>query len=176
MSWRALSHWLIKRYDKLVYLVTIVLAGLVLITPATASESPELTYHAGSTDIFLGPDIEPVNIGWNLNATTTNTQTEPVEEKPLITDNDTRVLCNCFSYVKEVHPELPRTSVIRNNITHEGNIAVFYYPTSGVYHYAVVTSRNGDLISIDETNYRHCQFTSRNITLDYPYLLGFYNS
>ena len=147
----------------------------MFITSTKIAESHSLTYHAGSTQTMSDYILltEPVIIGWNINAVPTTTQ-QIVEEKPIVYNNDTRILCNCYSYVKEVFSDLPNTSVIRNNITYDGNVAVFYYPTSGVYHYAVVTSRNGEQFTIDETNYRPCKLTQRELTLDYPYLLGFF--
>lgn len=149
-----------------------------LITQPTVAESHLLSYHSGSTELTLLalPETEPDVVGWNLNAVSTTTQQNIEEEKPLTYDNDSRLLCNCYAYVREVHPELPHTSVIRNNITDEGNVAVFFYPSSGVYHYAVVVDRTAGKITIDETNFKRCQFSRREISTNYPYLLGFFST
>jgi len=131
-------------------------------------------------DTFSPPEVEPIVIGWNINAVATTTRQVPtgneVEEKQVTVDDDTRLLCNCYAYVKEVHSDFPHTSVVHNNLTDDGNVAVFYYPSSGVYHYAVVVDKTADKITIDETNFKRCQFSRREIAIDYPHLLGFYNT
>lgn len=85
-------------------------------------------------------------------------------------------LCNCYAYTKTIHyPDLPSTSVIKANIRSEiSDVAVFYYPDIGLYHYAAVIASDGYNFTIDEANYRHCARTTRELTLDYPGLLGFY--
>lgn len=89
--------------------------------------------------------------------------------------NTDSALCNCFKFVDSV-VELPHSSVILNNLEDSGNVAVFYYPRSGLYHYAFVIHSDEDSVMIAETNYRHCQYTQRVIGMDYPNLLGFYKT
>lgn len=89
--------------------------------------------------------------------------------------NTNTVLCNCYRYVDSV-VDLPHSSVIRNNLEDSGNVAVFYYPKSGLYHYAYVVAVDDNSLTISETNYRHCNYTERVISMEYPYLLGFYNA
>jgi hypothetical protein len=89
-------------------------------------------------------------------------------------NDEWRLLCNCYSYVKEVFESLPMTKTILSNISTDGEVAVFYYPSSGVHHYAVVVDRSDGKITIDETNYRTCQFSRRVIDENYPPLIGFY--
>ena len=50
------------------------------------------------------------------------------------------ILSNCYSYVKSVYPQLPPTATILANLGAAGEVAVFYYPESDLYHYAVVES------------------------------------
>jgi len=85
-------------------------------------------------------------------------------------------LCNCFMYTKQTFfPDLPSTDVIKSNIRSEiSDVAVFYYQETGLYHYAAVIDSDGYNFTIDEANYRHCARTTRELTLDYPGLLGFY--
>lgn len=108
--------------------------------------------------------------------TTQPAQEEQEEEKTSNNNDDKLLLCNCYSYVKEVYEDLPNTRTILNNIGDYGEVAVFYYPTSGVHHYAVVVDRKDGKITIDETNFKHCQFTRRVISEDYPNLLGFFST
>ena len=89
---------------------------------------------------------------------------------------DSRILCNCYLYTKQLIPSLPSTSTILDNLQlHVGDVAVFYYPESGLHHYAAVTWTDGWRFSIDEANYRTCQQTNRTLTLEYPRLIGFYS-
>ena len=132
----------------------------------TETNSQVPTYTSGSTPI--GVSYEPFTWEWPEAAT-------PSQIKANTTpDEDVRLLCNCYAYTKEVYPELPTTSVIKNNLTVAGEVAVFYYPSSGVYHYAVVVDSDEGTITIDETNFRHCEFGRRVINKDYPYLIGYY--
>lgn len=92
----------------------------------------------------------------------------PVElEKPI----SYTVLSNCYAYVKMVYPELPGTKEILNNLSGEGEVAVFYYPESDQYHYAVVESREPFIVT--DTNFgsdtkKTRRETGRN-------LIGFYS-
>ena len=84
------------------------------------------------------------------------------------------VLCNCYAFVKTVFPSLPSGSYIVDNLEKSGNIAVFYYPASGLYHYTVVVKEFDDTILIQETNYHKCTGGYRFIDRNDPYLIGFF--
>lgn len=81
------------------------------------------------------------------------------------------VRSNCFAYVKHVYPETPPTATILANLTDSGEIAVFYYPESGLYHYAVVESLEPFIIS--DTNYGSDTKKTRPETG--LHLIGFYD-
>ena len=85
--------------------------------------------------------------------------------------------CNCWLYQKNNYfPDLPSTATIKSNLVKEiGDLAVFYYPESGLYHYAKVIWNDGYSIGLDEANFKHCQITQRVVNIDYPRLIGFYN-
>ena len=85
--------------------------------------------------------------------------------------------CNCWLYQKNNYfPDLPSTATIKSNLVKEiGDLAVFYYPESGLYHYAKVIWNDGYSIGLDEANYNHCKITQRVVNIDYPRLIGFYN-
>lgn len=87
------------------------------------------------------------------------------------------VLCNCWLGLKSFHlNNLPSTKFILSNLQSEvGRVAVFYYPETGVYHYAMVTSYSKSSFVIDETNYKHCQRTVRELTYTYKNLVGFFD-
>jgi len=101
----------------------------------------------------------------------------PQEEEKIETAVDSSVLCNCVRYVKEkYHPNLPPMISVVDNLSQTiGDVAVFYYPRSGLYHYAKVTWHDGYSYTIDEANYHTCQRSERTLTLDYPSLIGFYH-
>jgi len=102
----------------------------------------------------------------------------PVVKEKSIEIIDNSMKCNCYAFVKKVYfPNLPITTDILNNLKKEvGDVAVFYYPKSGLYHYAKVLESDGYTFKIDEANYSHCRLTQRELTLDYPQLIGFWSS
>lgn len=146
-------------------------------TPTVTGSQDVLHITAGSTLNGVPYNEQPIQTQVIPATTTQPVSDETVVDEKTTTslDEDTRLLCNCYSYVKEVYNNLPNTKIILSNLADEGEVAVFYYPTSGVYHYAVVVSRDGDTITIDETNFNHCKFSRRVINEDYPMLLGFYS-
>lgn len=79
-------------------------------------------------------------------------------------------------YVKKTyHQDLPPMAVINANLRAEvSDVAVFYYRNSGLYHYAKVTWSDGYNFKTDEANFSHCMLSQRNLSTDYPHLLGFY--
>lgn len=70
---------------------------------------------------------------------------EPEPELPL------EILSNCWKYVKHIYPNTPNTATMRANLSDSGEIAIFYYPNSDLYHYAVVESMNPFIIT--DTNF-----------------------
>jgi hypothetical protein len=82
-----------------------------------------------------------------------------------------RIRSNCYAYVKYVYPETPGTDTILANLSDSGEIAVFYYPKSGLYHYAVVESREPFIVS--DTNYGSDTKKTRHETD--LHLIGFYD-
>lgn len=98
-------------------------------------------------------------------------QTKKKYEEP----NTTSILCNCYAFVDSV-VDLPHSMDVLTNLEESGNVAVFYYPESGLYHYALVTNTAGSTITISETNYSHCEYSQRIIRADEPGLIGFYNA
>lgn len=100
----------------------------------------------------------------------------PVEE-PIKKEHITQsrsVLCNCYAYVKQTFEELPMTAEIKRNLSDSGDVAVFYYPNSDLYHYAVVEEETEETFTISETNFKTCQKTEREIDRNNIRLLGFY--
>lgn len=81
------------------------------------------------------------------------------------------ILSNCYAYVQYVYPQLPRTEIILKNLGASGEVAVFYYPDSGLYHYAVVESI--DPLVITDTNFSGHKKETRQVSS--LRLLGFYD-
>ena len=61
------------------------------------------------------------------------------------------ILSNCYAYVQSRYPQLPNTQTILANLGATGEVAVFYYPDSDLYHYAVVESIEPFIVT--DTNY-----------------------
>ena len=97
------------------------------------------------------------------------------EMKEEVITHSKSILCNCYAYVRHTFTDLPNTKTILNNLSNSGDVAVFYYPSSGVHHYAVVTHESEDSLTISETNFKTCKKTERTISKDYIRLLGFYS-
>jgi hypothetical protein len=85
------------------------------------------------------------------------------------------VLCNCWAYTKSVYPELPSTATILSSLSEEGNVAVFYYADIGLYHYAVVREETETHYIVEETNYKKCQQSKREVDKGDSSLLGFFH-
>lgn len=167
-------------------MATLTTASAGSIAPVTESQKP--TYSTSGSTLPTFEYQEPFDLGWVTPATTTQNLTsddvsveestkedEKSSEHLEEVDADRRLLCNCYSYVREVYDNLPMTRTILSNLSLEGEVAVFYYPTSDVHHYAVVVDRKDGYITIDETNFSSCQFSRRVISEDYAPLLGFYS-
>jgi len=129
-----------------------------------------LSVHGGSTVPTYEYNYESVE------TITIQIKTPIIEEvKEEVIAPSISVLCNCYAYVKQTFTDLPRTKTILNNLSESGEVAVFYYPSSGVHHYAVVTHESEDSLTISETNFKTCKKTERTISKDYSRLLGFYS-
>jgi len=85
-----------------------------------------------------------------------------------------RTLSNCYAYVKSIYPNLPGTNHILSHLTDSGEVAVFYYPDSGLYHYTVVESISSTTMTISETNYGGHFVNRRTVNLKDKNLIGFY--
>ena len=95
---------------------------------------------------------------------------EPERQEPVQTKPDP-ILSNCWAYVKSVYPELPSTKVILSNLEEHGEVAVFYYPETGLHHYAVVESM--DPFVVTDTNFGSATKKTRHETS--RNLIGFYS-
>lgn len=110
---------------------------------------------------------EPTYKNWN----------NPIGKENVITIEKS-LKCNCYLYQKELFfPNLPHTEYILNNLqSNIGSLAVFYYPNSGLHHYAKVTWTNGYSFETNEANFKYCEISKRILNLDYPRLIGFYHN
>jgi len=94
----------------------------------------------------------------------------PIEpERPEVLPDP--ILSNCYAYVKSVYPSLPNTQTILANLEQSGEVAVFYYPDSGLHHYAVVESMEPFMVT--DTNYGS-QTKKTRLASDLN-LIGFYS-
>jgi len=81
------------------------------------------------------------------------------------------ILSNCWKYVKYIYPALPNTATILSNLGASGEVAVFYYPDSDLYHYAVVESVEPFIVT--DTNFNgHKKETRNESSLRF---IGFYD-
>lgn len=84
------------------------------------------------------------------------------------------MLSNCYLYVKTRFPNLPRTAVIKANVSDAiGDVAVFNY--SGVWHYAVVESIGYGTFKITETNFGGDYKNTRDVSFADKSLVGFFS-
>jgi hypothetical protein len=60
------------------------------------------------------------------------------------------------------------------HVSATGSVAVFYYPESGLYHFAILRGETSGRYFIEETNYSRCKHGFRWIEKSDPALLGFY--
>ena len=102
---------------------------------------------------------------------------QPEPEPIKIAERPDTNLCNCWETLRDLyHPNLPNMATLIAGAGEEGNIAVFYYPSSGLHHFAQVTFRGETTFVIDEGNFSRCARTQRELSYDYPYLIGFYHN
>lgn len=89
--------------------------------------------------------------------------------------------CSCVSYLRTYIPSTPRVDAIWfkdfPKVTPAvGRVAVFYYPTSGEYHVAYISSIQGDGFTVKEANYHHCQEDTRFVSWQDSHIVGFWSS
>lgn len=87
----------------------------------------------------------------------------------------TNPLCNCWLFLKTYYyPTLSPDEVLIQNATETFNeIAVFYYPNSGLHHFAKVTGMGVGYFTTDETNLISGERTKRKVFFSDPRLVGF---
>lgn len=90
------------------------------------------------------------------------------------------VRCLCVGYLRQVlginvrgdantiQPNASIATVV------EGDVLLFYYPTTRVHHAAVVTHVKDGYLTISESNYRACTPTTRTIHYLDPTIKGIY--
>jgi len=97
---------------------------------------------------------------------------EPPKEKEKEYD---AVACSCIVYASQFLDIPPNTDAIDlepNSQPYEGGGVLLNY--KGVGHVAIIVSLDGEYMTIKESNYKHCQYTTRKLFYDDPSLVGFY--
>jgi len=86
-------------------------------------------------------------------------------------------LYNCWQFLKDSYfVEMPLTATIKSNLVQEyGDMAVFYYEKSGLWHYAKTTGSSTDSFTVDEANYKAGKRTQRSVSFNDAAFRGFYN-
>jgi hypothetical protein len=84
-------------------------------------------------------------------------------------------LFNCWLFLKtHYYPTLSSDEVLIQNTTHLFNeIAVFYYPDSGLYHFAKVTGQGAGYFTTDEANLTEGVREQRKVYFNDRRLVGF---
>lgn len=129
---------------------------LCLSVPITVIAQPS---QEGEISVYPLPIIEEI--------------TEPILEPVLKPELPYSILSNCWAYVKHIYPSTPGTATIRANLGESGEIGVLYYASSGLWHYVVVESIDGDMVTFTETNYNGDTKSTR--TLPSAAFVGFYD-
>lgn len=92
-----------------------------------------------------------------------------IEEKTVHQNEYGNIACNCVAFVLQYRPDIPNTNasdmIIATTTPTKGAVAVMYYPHSGMYHVALVTSVQGDTLTLLDANYTPCAVTERTVTL-----------
>lgn len=88
--------------------------------------------------------------------------------------------CYCVMYLRErlgvpirgdawtIQPNIPINMIV------EGDVLVFYYPSTGVYHVGVSTKVKDGFITFAESNYHHCKPSTRTVHYTDPSIKGVY--
>lgn len=90
------------------------------------------------------------------------------------------VLCSCVTYAKQrsginVGPVgYAKNHPINSHVPKVGSIMVMHSGWTG--HLAVVTAVKGNLITITEANWKHCQQSTRTLNANNPSIRGYYAS
>ncbi len=129
---------------------------LCLSVPLTAIAQPS---KEGEISVYPLPPIEEI--------------TEPILEPVLKPELPYSILSNCWAYVKYIYPDTPSTATIRASLGASGEIGVLYYASSGLWHYVVVESVDGDQVTFSETNFNGHTKSTR--TLPSAAFAGFYD-
>lgn len=79
--------------------------------------------------------------------------------------------CNCYLYAKSKQPYLPMTKdLVPNAPCTKGAVAILRY--GDLMHYAPIYGETSDTISLDESNFKACQYSKRTIERSDPHLEG----
>ncbi len=85
--------------------------------------------------------------------------------------------CSCTAYAHYLDPRMPYINaedMPLNSIAAVGNLAVFYYPKSGLYHVAYIMALDDDQLSIKESNFKRCTYTERILSENDESIIGFF--
>lgn len=94
------------------------------------------------------------------------------EEKEVCDDSVVR--CNCYLFVRQYIPGLPRsTELVSNSPPKIGSVALFTYP-SGLRHYAYVIALGGSNFTVKECNFKRGICGQRDVSYDDPSLDGWW--
>lgn len=98
----------------------------------------------------------------------------PPKEVEIVASRN-ELLYNCYLFLKETYyPDLsPDETLIARTTKTFNDIAVFYYPASGLYHFAKVTGQGAGYFTTDETNLEAGVRTQRKVYFNDPRLVGF---
>lgn len=98
----------------------------------------------------------------------------PVMQGPVIPE-ESKVppeLCNCYLFVRDYFPKLPRMAEISpNTVPSVGSVVILQYKEK---HVGIVEKFSEKGVYIRETNYRPCEVTARLVTWNDPRLIGFW--
>jgi len=132
---------------------------LLLATPVYALEAPEFDW---SSIIIVEETVEEEVV-----------EEEIVEEKWV--DTDTSILCNCWAYTTQrIGKVVPMASFVPNSDPVVGGVAIEYF--NGLKHVSYIIEVSELGITVQETNYNHCQFSERFIPFTSHRLHGFWHT
>lgn len=73
--------------------------------------------------------------------------------------------CNCYSYTRSFFKDFPLMNEIQpNSVPRAGGVAIFTY--KGQRHVAYIKNVKGGILSLLEANYRPCEISPREISVD----------
>jgi hypothetical protein len=108
-----------------------------------------------------------------------NIDTAPLSTRAVV---GLEVLCSCVKGVREFIPDLPfgdAADFFPNTELKEGVVAIFWFPPSekypqGTKHVAYVDEVIDHIFHIKQTNKQSCAYSEEWVSVDSPYLIGFY--